>query len=174
MRMDIRVTRITIQAEQKRDALLAARRIRSVLERAGARGVHGEYVRNDGRLYLEVPAATRLPGEKELGEAAGEAITVTREDVVARPAVNECLNCGNIPEAPFAVCPNCGFREISACPSCGTDVSRTQYIAAGGSLFQCPSCRTRVRLAYNEPLWRDDGHYNEPAVIVTVAARRSA
>ncbi len=168
------VTRITIQAREKRDALLAARRIRAAIERVGARSVRGEYVRNDGRLYIEVPLATRLPDERELCDVAGNAATVTREVVAAHAPVDECLNCGNVSEAPSAVCPNCGFREINACPSCGTDVPRTQYIAAGGSMFQCPTCHARVRLAYNEPLWRDDGHYNEPVVFVTVAARKSA
>jgi hypothetical protein len=171
--MNVPVTRITIQAEQKRDALLAARRVRSAIERAGAREVRGEFVLNDGRLYLEVPAATVLPDENELSETAGAAATVKRENIAARSKVDECLNCGNVPEASFAVCPNCKFREISACPSCGKNVPRTQYIAAGGNLFQCPECFTRVRLAYNEPLWRDDGHYNEPVVIVSTAAKRS-
>src|SRR5580693_3549110 len=165
--MDVPVTRITIQAEQKREAMLAAGRIRLALERAGARDVRGEYVRNDGRLYLEVPAATRLPDERELREAAGGAAVVTREEIAARAPADECLNCGNVPEAPSSVCPNCGFREISPCPDCGWEISRTEYVAAGGSFFQCPHCHTRVRLAYNEPLWRDDGHYNEPAIVVT-------
>jgi hypothetical protein len=174
--MDAPFTRITIQAPEKRAALLTARKIRRALERAGTQILRGEYVRNDGDLYIDVPASPCFLDEKKLVEVAGDATTVSLEEVTAHSVVDECLNCGNVPEAPFAVCMNCGFREISACPNCGTDVPRSQYVAMGGNLFQCPipTCQARVRLAFNEPLWRDDGHYNEPTIIVTIAVRRTA
>ncbi len=174
--METPCTRITIQATQKRDALLAARRVRVALEGAGARTVRGEFVRNDGRLYLEVPVGEPLPEQAKLREVAGDVATISQETVDSQSPVDECLNCGNVPESPFTVCPNCSFREITPCPICGGETPRTQYLSAGGSLFQCPisTCHTRVRLAYNEPVWRDDGRYNEPAIVVTVAARRSA
>lgn len=169
------MARINISAPTKPDGLLVARRIRLGLEAKGAETLKGEYVRNDGRLYLDVEAPSQLLELRHLSElAADEGIEIAVEEVQATPEVEECLNCGNVPEAPFAVCANCGFREISPCPHCHTDVSRTAYTTAGSGIFQCPVCHTRVRLAYNEPIWRDDGRYNEPAVVVTMAARRSA
>ena len=58
-----------------------------------------------------------------------------------------CQNCGNIagPILP-AVCPNCGFRDISPCPNCAHDIPRQDYVRLGSNLFKCPNCEQRVRL----------------------------
>jgi predicted RNA-binding Zn-ribbon protein involved in translation (DUF1610 family) len=65
-----------------------------------------------------------------------------------------------------AVCPNCGFHDISPCPNCGTEVPRQKYVRLGSNVFKCPACEQRVRLRFNEPMFLSDGTYNQPLVIV--------
>lgn len=162
---------LSVTSTEKKLTLLAARKLRLHLESLGIRILSGEYIRNDGSAYVEVPLDAEVPDEASLRKQLPELMGIARDLHAAFPKVDACLNCGNIPEAPFAVCPNCAFREITSCPSCRKEVPRLRYAAAGGDLFQCPECQSRVRLAYNEPLWRDDGHYNEPTVIVTLASK---
>jgi len=176
--MNRSVIRVSISANQKRDALVAARKVRNALEEAGAKELRGEYVRQDKRIYVDAPKGPNLPDLDMLSSIAGEKVRVAIEDIEVAADISsddECLNCGNVPDVPSAVCPNCGFREIGPCPHCGKDIARNEYLAAGGdSLFQCPSCQTRVRLAYNEPRWRDDRRYNEPAIVVTLALQQKS
>lgn len=170
LRMTASFVRINIGGEKK-DALIAARRVRNRLEMSGAKQVRGEFVRSDGRVYVDVDESSMLPKEDIEGEAYGAA-SLTFETLTSLGNVDECPNCGNVSDEPLTCCPNCGFREISPCPQCDQEIPRVQYLAAGGSLFQCPKCRAKVRLRYNEPIWREDGSYSQPVVIVTHATRR--
>jgi hypothetical protein len=81
-----------------------------------------------------------------------------------------CENCGNIagPILP-AVCPNCHFQEISACPVCDRLIPPKSYIKVRGRLFKCPECRSRVRMRYNDPQFLPDGHFNQPVIVLEVA-----
>lgn len=82
-----------------------------------------------------------------------------------------CLNCGYIPNGTLpTICPNCGFRDISACPHCRVEVPRQDYEQVAGDLFRCPSCHTHVRLRFNDPLVTQAGSYNQPVVVVEEAA----
>jgi hypothetical protein len=79
----------------------------------------------------------------------------------------ECLNCGNVAGTVFpAVCPNCGMREISACPFCQKDVPRQLYRKVSGDLYVCPECECRVRMQTNPEPFRGDGTYNPPLFLV--------
>ena len=78
-----------------------------------------------------------------------------------------CQNCGNIAGSVLpTVCPNCYFRDISPCPSCGQEIPRKKYISLGRRLYRCPNCQTRVRMRFNEPMFLPDGDYNQPLVVV--------
>jgi len=79
----------------------------------------------------------------------------------------ECQNCGNIagPILPTK-CPNCGHRDINACPRCDKEVSRQNYVVISGDLFECPQCHGRVRLHINTDLVKFDHTLNQPVVIV--------
>ena len=61
---------------------------------------------------------------------------------------------------------NCGFRDISACPVCHTEVSRQNYQRIDSNLFHCPQCHSQVRLRFNEPMFLGDAMYNQPLVVV--------
>jgi hypothetical protein len=89
---------------------------------------------------------------------------------VQQPVGQACQNCGNIagPVLP-TVCPNCHFRDISACPVCHDEAPRQSYTRIGSDLFRCPHCRTPVHLRFNEPMFVNDGTYNEPLVVVEQA-----
>lgn len=93
------------------------------------------------------------------------------ERIAVRPQVDECINCGNVAETPTAVCPNCDFREIAACPHCNVSVPRQRYVDIAEHLFTCPRCGTRVRLEYNEPVWDEHGYYRQPVILVLEATR---
>jgi DNA-directed RNA polymerase subunit RPC12/RpoP len=90
---------------------------------------------------------------------------------VVEEAGPECANCGYVagPVLP-AICPNCGFRDIGACPRCGKPVPRQLYSRVGGDLFLCPECQGRVRLRFHDPLLDACGHYNQPLVVAEPAA----
>jgi hypothetical protein len=90
---------------------------------------------------------------------------------VHEPVGQACQNCGNVagPVLP-TVCPNCRFRDISACPVCHEEVPRETYARIGGDLFRCPHCHNRVRLRFNEPMFLGDGMYNQPLVVVEQAS----
>lgn len=83
-----------------------------------------------------------------------------------------CLNCGTLHRRPMpTVCTTCGFRDISACPVCNEEIPRTSYIKLSENLHRCPTCATRVRLRFNDPLFESSGRYSEPIVIVEQAAQ---
>jgi hypothetical protein len=94
---------------------------------------------------------------------------------VPGPVGTPCLNCGHVagPIMP-SECPSCGFREISRCPHCLQEVARQQYEWVSGDLFRCPRCYAHVWLRFNDPLIRADGGYNQPVVVVEVAAQQPA
>jgi len=93
------------------------------------------------------------------------------------PLAEACRDCGNIagPVQP-PVCPNCGFRDIGPCPVCGVLNSRQDHEDVRGSLFYCPTrnngSRHQVRLMFDEPMFRLDGRFNQPLVLVKDADRR--
>jgi len=90
--------------------------------------------------------------------------------VVREPVGQPCQNCGNVVGAVLpTVCPNCHFRDISACPFCHHEVPRQNYTRISGTLFRCPHCRNQVRLRFNEPMFLGDGTYNQPLVVVEQA-----
>lgn len=129
--------------------------------------LHGTRRDSNGRAYFEF--ATDYPEEvRRIINQFGykEQVELTECDDVAGEA---CANCGNIVGGPIpSVCPTCGFRDISQCPHCSTDVSRQAYVPDAGNLFRCPNCKLRVRLCFNNPLLKADGTYSEPLVIVKV------
>jgi predicted RNA-binding Zn-ribbon protein involved in translation (DUF1610 family) len=77
----------------------------------------------------------------------------------------ECINCGNYSD-PVTVCPNCGFRDISACPYCNQEIARLAYLPISGDLFRCPVCQHRARLGFHDPMFDSQGYYVQPLVIV--------
>jgi DNA-directed RNA polymerase subunit RPC12/RpoP len=129
--------------------------------------MHGTHRDEDGRAYFEF-ATQYLDEVHRVLERYGHADQV---DVGESPqAMGEpCQNCGNIAGAVCpSVCPNCGFRDVSPCPTCGEEISRQSYLRYGDSLFRCPNCRSRVALRFNEPMFLTDGRYNQPLVVVEV------
>jgi hypothetical protein len=123
----------------------------------------GAHRDRDGRLFFTF----RFRGDVKRVRAAvdptlGAVVEETR-DVDA----DECVNCGNRPGDPFpTICPNCKFRDISPCPSCGQEVPRRSYDNVAGDLFRCPRCKTHVRMEFNPDLFDETGHLREPAVVV--------
>lgn len=81
----------------------------------------------------------------------------------------ECVNCGNISPESVTVCTNCGFRDIDPCPICEREIARLAYLTVEGDLFQCPSCRHRVRFRFQDPMFDGEGHYLQPLVEVRAA-----
>lgn len=130
--------------------------------------LHGIHRDEQERAYFEF--STRYPEEvirilQEYGHS-GRVELVEAHDSVGE----ECLNCGNIAGAVLpTVCPNCHFRDISACPVCLEEVPRATYTQLRGDLFRCPRCHNRVRLRFNEPMFIGDGRYNQPLVVVEQA-----
>jgi hypothetical protein len=129
-------------------------------------GVHSD---DQKRAYFEV-AADRVDAIRGLLHARGHD-GYTEVSVPDHPNGEPCANCGNIagPERP-PVCPNCGFRDIAPCPTCGAEVAREAYRKIAGSLFECPDPKGegahRVRLAFNVPLLQEDGTFRQPLVVV--------
>lgn len=126
----------------------------------------GQHTATDGRLFFYA----------SLEEAAGERVRTATVNADAEllelqqfPVVDECLSCGNVSDEPVAVCPNCHFREVDACPSCQRDVPREAYTVVAGDVFACPRCQAQVRMRFAEPLWLANGNYNEPVVRLTLA-----
>ncbi|MEX1223336.1 MAG: hypothetical protein WEA31_02200 [Pirellulales bacterium] len=127
--------------------------------------VHGTHRDERGRAYFEL--ATDLPAEVDrVFREFGHADSVEIEHSPGSPG-EACQNCGNISGRVLpTVCPNCQFRDISSCPVCATEVPRRNYLREGGSLFCCPHCGNRVRLRYNDPMFLNDGSFNQPLVVV--------
>jgi hypothetical protein len=135
--------------------------------------LHGTHRDDQGRAYFEF--STEFPDEvrrviEQFGHQDRVEVTPVHEEIG-----DACQNCGNIagPVLP-SVCPNCGFHDISPCPCCGQRIPRQQYVRLGSTLFQCPHCRNRVGLRFNEPMFLSDGTYNQPLVIVEAAEVHTA
>lgn len=133
--------------------------------------LHGIHRDCENQFYFEF--ATENP------EAARDFIntlpTAARLEVLQDPPIpgEGCENCGNIagPILP-SVCPNCEFRDISPCPNPNCpdrEVPRKMYIRFGGNELRCPRCATRVLLRFNEPMFRADGSFNSPLIVVELA-----
>jgi hypothetical protein len=140
------------------------------------RPVQGIHRNREGQSYLEF-ATDDLNAVRSVLHLGGHdryTTLIETHDPLGEP----CQNCGNIsgPVSP-PECPNCGFKDISACPICGNLSPRQDYEQVSGTLFLCPNAidgiRHRVRLLFNEPMFRPDGRFNEPLVIVKDAARRA-
>lgn len=130
--------------------------------------LHGTHRDEGGRAYFEF--CTGLPEEvhrvlREYHYADKVVVTETREILG-----EACQNCGNIagPVLP-TVCPNCSFRDISPCPSCGREIPRQKYVSLGEGNYRCPECGTLVRMRFSEPMFGPDGGYNQPLVVVEEA-----
>lgn len=172
MRMRITMKKTGSQA----DDLLATDVRRTIWEHAPVevdpdnplRGTHRD---EQGQVYFEF--STALPEEvhRVLREHHPEARLVLTES--REPVGEACQKCGNIagPVLP-AVCPNCGFRDVSPCPVCKEEIPREQYVVRGKTLVRCPKCRSRLRMRFNEPLCLPDGEYNQPLVVVEEAESR--
>lgn len=134
--------------------------------------LHGTHRDERGRAYFEF--ATEFPDEvRRVLSEYGHANHVEIDE--SRGLVGDaCQNCGNVAGSALpTVCPNCGFRDISPCAVCGQEIPRQGYIRRNGqSVFQCPNCRGRVRLRYNDPMFLSDGGYNQPLVVVDEAKIR--
>lgn len=130
--------------------------------------LHGTHRDERGRAYFEF--STDLPEEVRRVLTTNHHIDQVDISESQEIASEACQNCGNIAGAILpAVCPNCKFRDISPCPTCEHDVPRQSYIRQTGNLFVCPQCHGRVRMRFNEPMFLEDGRYNEPLVIVEAA-----
>jgi DNA-directed RNA polymerase subunit RPC12/RpoP len=130
--------------------------------------LHGIHRDEQKRAYFEFAT-----------DAAEEVCRVLREHLFSdrfeltetnEPLGEACQNCGNIagPVLP-TVCPNCSFRDISPCPSCGREIPRQKYISLGEGRYRCPNCGTLVRMRFSEPMFGPDGDYNQPLVVVEEA-----
>jgi len=155
--------RLNVRGE-KGQALLAIRKIRNRLTKAGAQIIRGEFVRCDQRLYLDVDSPRDWVPADFVQELRGAELQI--ELLAEGEPVDECVSCGNIPDAPFAVCPNCEFEEIEGCPQCQTQSPRTSYPQVTNDIYRCPVCSTKVRLRYNEPMWTEEGYYRQPLIQV--------
>ncbi|MBL8795365.1 MAG: hypothetical protein JNM56_15785 [Planctomycetia bacterium] len=131
--------------------------------------LHGTHRSEDGRAYFEFVTAFPEQARRVMDDFNyGNAIELS--EAPALPG-EECLNCGNVagPIRP-AVCPNCGFQDVSPCPICRQAVPRQAYIGLAGERYRCPHCQSRVRLRFNSPMFVANGDYNQPLVIVEEAA----
>jgi hypothetical protein len=154
---------VWFRATDRRRSLLAARRFVNALA-GGVTLERGENVRLDGAVYVTVygqEASVNLA----LQEVDMDDVVCDADPTVAFDGI-ECVNCGNRADGPFVRCPACEFVEISACPNCGTSNPRSSYPSAEGDLLRCPACDARVRLAYHDPMWQEDGRYSEPLIHV--------
>jgi DNA-directed RNA polymerase subunit RPC12/RpoP len=130
--------------------------------------LYGTHRDQDGSAYFEF--ATESPEQvRRVIADYRYADKVELTETATLPG-EECANCGNVagPSRP-TVCPNCQFRDITPCPSCGEEVPRSSYLRIAGDLFRCPRCTSRVRLRFNSPMFLPDGSYNPPLVVVEEA-----
>jgi hypothetical protein len=119
-----------------------------------------------GRLYFDL----RVRDAQPIRDLFVDCERIRVEEMPGGEEEEECLNCGNISGGPPpTICPNCRYRDISACPHCHQEVPRTEYETITNSLFRCPRCRTHVRMMINPQLFAEDGHLNEPAVLIALA-----
>jgi len=167
--------RITIKptGDRTKDLRVAARVRRdlwahSPVEIDPDKPLNGTHRDEQGSAYFEFSTRYRDEIDRVLREHghAGHVQVSEVHDVVGQP----CQNCGNVvgPVLP-TVCPNCHFRDISACPVCHQEIPRQSYAPIGGDLFRSPCCQSQVRLRFNEPMFIGDGTYNQPLVVVEQA-----
>jgi hypothetical protein len=130
--------------------------------------LHGTQREERERAYFEF--STRSPDEvTQVLREYGDADRVEVREI-CEPVGPACQNCGNVVGAVLlTVCPNCHFRDISACPVCHHEVPRQSYTRIRDDLFRCPQCHNQVRFRFNEPMFVDDGTYNPPLVVVEQA-----
>ncbi len=130
--------------------------------------LHGTHRDKEGRAYFEF--STRYP--EEVHRVLQKYYYADKVEVTeSREVLGEaCQNCGNIagPVLP-TVCPNCSFRDISPCPSCGREIPRQKYVSLGEGHYRCPECGTLVRMRFSEPMFGPEGEYNQPLVVVEEA-----
>lgn len=127
--------------------------------------LHGIHRDEERRAYFEFATPSREEVYRVLQDYHfSDRVELTETHEVVGEA---CQNCGNIagPVLP-TVCPNCYFRDISPCPSCGEEIPRKKYISLKGRLYRCPNCRTRVSMRFSEPMFGPDGDYTQPLVVV--------
>lgn len=170
--MRIRIT-ILPTADRTNDLRVAARVRRDLCARLPVEidpdnPLHGTHRDARERAYIELSTPDLDEVIRVLREHRHADCVEVRE--VHDPVGEACQNCGNVagPVLP-TVCPNCHFRDISACPVCDQEVPRQTYKRLEGNLFRCAHCRSRVRLRFNEPMFIGDGTYNQPLVVVEQA-----
>jgi hypothetical protein len=129
-----------------------------------AHGTHRDESRN---AYFEF-ATDRLPEVERVLQEHGYADRTTLT-VVEEAAGTECVNCGNITPQLVTICPTCSFRDIDPCPYCDNEIARLAYLSIVGEVFKCPMCHNRVRFHFHDPLFDENGHYNQPLVRVSPA-----
>jgi DNA-directed RNA polymerase subunit RPC12/RpoP len=123
----------------------------------------------EGRAYFQLSTNKVKEVDRVLAELGHTAYA--RVEAAEGIAAEPCLRCGLIVEGPPpAKCKDCGFQETSPCPHCSRDVSRASYRSGEGGLLRCPSCNGAVILHFNEPLFKPDGDYNEPVIVVELIA----
>jgi hypothetical protein len=167
--------RVTVQhnPEDPADDLRRAARVRrdlwahSPVEIDPDSPFHGTRRDVDRNAYFEF-ATDRLPEVQRVLREFGH-IDRASIEVVAEAAGVECVNCGHLAPELTTICPSCSFRDVAPCPACQTEVPRLAYVPIAGDLFQCPSCQHRVRLAFADPLFDQNGQYHQPLVHVTLA-----
>lgn len=158
------VTRVSFSGD-RRDALLSARAAFNALLAAEIDMPRHEHLRADGRVYIDVDAS-----EADVRSMLQHIVSSdTAYEMAQLSIADECANCGNVPDVPCALCPSCGYRDISACPMCKSEIARQNYQTVAGNLVSCPCCGTRLQMRFNEPLWRSDGTLNAPAVVLELA-----
>ena len=152
-------------ADRARDLLIDRVPVRLDREHP-LQGIHRD---EQGQAYFEF-ATDDIGAVRQLLGQAGQFPFATVTEPQARHG-EACANCGNVAgEVLPAVCPNCGFQDISPCPVCHRSNPRSLYERVSGKLFRCPTAldgvRHRVKLGFNEPLFNADGSYNQPLVVV--------
>lgn len=158
---------VAFKSSDRRWSLLVARRF--VTACSGVLSVlRGEHVRFDGAIYVLVEG-TKTSIEDVMGSIIVHPSVTTSVEAPPQQVLDECLNCGNIADEPYATCPACDFNEIAPCPHCETSVPRTSYLPDTGDISRCPQCSKRVRLRFADPMWTDDGYYVQPVVEVLKA-----
>ena len=127
--------------------------------------LHGTHRDEEGHAYFEF--STEFPEEvRRVIDQYNYANRIELSEAQVIPG-DECASCGNVagPVLP-AICPSCGFQDISPCPVCEASVPRQSYARISGDLFRCPHCCNQVRLRFNNPMFLADGSYNQPLVLV--------
>jgi predicted RNA-binding Zn-ribbon protein involved in translation (DUF1610 family) len=132
-------------------------------------GVHRD---EQKRPYCSITVANVTPVWTVLEKPEYKRQAVLLDDDSSTGSEFECANCGNIAgDVLPSICPNCGFKDITLCPSCAVEVPRQKYRRISGDLFHCPKCFTKVRLNFNAPMFLPDGSFHQPLEIVDLVRR---